>query len=147
MSFQPYKSEVLLAELRAATSSNVAEECEMCDLQHKIACVHLTGDQYASLKAKKRRKADDQRNGVVLRVFGCGHVYRSLTRVWRNVRGPKTKTEGLCPVCWRYIATDGRRICKNPGMVRRTPKPKLKLKTSHESDVDVRRATRPKVDI
>ncbi|KAI8948214.1 hypothetical protein F4801DRAFT_581636 [Xylaria longipes] len=105
------KSRGLLAVLRAETGSNDAEECEMCELLHRITCAHLTKAQYASLKATKRTVASERaRGGDMLRVFECGHVYDALRRVRRSTRGPKEKTEGFCAECWRYIASDGRRM-------------------------------------
>lgn len=141
MSEQPYRSEALLAELRAATSSKAAEECDICQLQNNIVCVHLTEDQYASLKARKRSIADDRRKGIELRVFDCGHVYRSLSRAWLDIDRPRTKTKGLCSECWRYITTNGRRVrLDSVGEVRRRPRPKRKSKskTLHKSGVGPR---------
>ncbi|KAI1175001.1 hypothetical protein F4777DRAFT_598854 [Nemania sp. FL0916] len=54
MTAQPYTQPALLASLRAASSSNAAEVCDTCQLQHKIVCTHLTEEQYSSLKATKR---------------------------------------------------------------------------------------------
>ncbi|KAI0968078.1 hypothetical protein F4678DRAFT_464981 [Xylaria arbuscula] len=54
-----YKSEALLAKLRAATPSNSVEDCELCQLQNKIVCDHLTAEQYASLKTTKRTLATE----------------------------------------------------------------------------------------
>ncbi|KAI1165946.1 hypothetical protein F5B18DRAFT_649341 [Nemania serpens] len=123
MSEQPYRSEALLAELRAATSSKAAEECDICQLQNNIVCVHLTEDQYASLKARKRSIADDRRKGIELRVFDCGHVYRSLSRAWLDIDRPRTKTKGLCTL-GKYVAglgrsgSQSRRPCTNQVLVR-----------------------------
>ncbi|KAI1110664.1 hypothetical protein F5Y14DRAFT_465373 [Nemania sp. NC0429] len=150
MKNQAYKSEVLLAQLRAARPSNAVEECEMCELQHKIVCEHLTEDQYALLKARKRRVSNDRKKGIELRVFQCGHVYRFHRRAWLDIdRTKKTKTRDLCSECWRYIATDGRRVClETVGKVRprrqRTRKPELDStsKTSLSLPVPKRRRAR-----
>ncbi|KAH8160807.1 hypothetical protein CIB48_g7431 [Xylaria polymorpha] len=98
----------LLAELRAATGSN-ADECDMCLIMNKIVCDHLTQADYASLKATKRTVATERARGDILRVFSCGHVYDALRPVRCTTRGPKEKTHGFCPDCWRHIASEGRR--------------------------------------
>ncbi|KAI0869293.1 hypothetical protein GGS24DRAFT_166829 [Hypoxylon argillaceum] len=120
MGSKVYNSEALLAGLRAATGSTEADECEMCNIQHRVVCHHLTVEQYASLKTTKRT-LDTERH--VLRVFECGHVYRGLRRAWRNIGGPKVKTEGFCSECWRWIASDRRRVrLDHAGKVRSTSK-------------------------
>ncbi|KAI0907350.1 hypothetical protein F4823DRAFT_23894 [Ustulina deusta] len=106
MASSAYKSEGLLAALRAATASNSAENCEVCQLQNKIVCDHLTAQQYASLKATKRTLATE---GDAFRVFECGDVYHALRRISCIYRGPKEKTKGLCNECWRYIVSNGKR--------------------------------------
>ncbi|KAI0855629.1 hypothetical protein F4860DRAFT_452464 [Xylaria cubensis] len=110
MKSEAYKSAHLLAELRSATDSNNIEECEICQLQNRIVCTHLTETQYASLKAAKRTIASERARGNKLRVFECGHVYHNLYSVRRSTPGPKEKTKGICDECWRYIASDGRRM-------------------------------------
>ncbi|KAI1754855.1 hypothetical protein F4782DRAFT_463607 [Xylaria castorea] len=117
-----YKSARLLAELRAGTDSNDIEECEVCQLQHRIVCAHLTETQYASLTAGKRTVAVERARSDILRVFECGHVYDdALRRVRGSTRGPKEKTKGFCGECWRFIASDGRgmRLDRERGKHRR----------------------------
>ncbi|KAI0113640.1 hypothetical protein GGR51DRAFT_556788 [Nemania sp. FL0031] len=135
MTSQDYGSEAILAELRAAVSSNSAEECGMCLLLNKIECSHLTAEQYASLKATKRSMAAEGEEGFPLRVFECGHVYRGNRRAWRNISGPKIKTGGMCSQCWRQIGSGGRRVRLDTiGKVR----PRLK-KAPSKSRVDGKR--------
>lgn len=134
MSDQRYMSQALLAKRRPVTIPNSAER--------------LTESQCASLKARKQKIANDRKKGVDLHVFECGHVYRSLTRAWLDIGGPKTKIKGMCNECWRYIVTDGRRVClDNPGKVRRRPKSKSKSEskseTSYKTGVAISRPTRP----
>jgi hypothetical protein len=107
-----YRSDILLAELRAtaSSSSTPASECGTCQLQHRVVCTHLTEEQYASLKATKRAIAHQGENKS-LHLYECGHVYRDLCRIGRDARGPKQRTKGLCTECWRYVASDGRRMC------------------------------------
>ncbi|KAI1275931.1 hypothetical protein F5Y07DRAFT_162209 [Xylaria sp. FL0933] len=106
MADNTYRSEALLAELRAAIPSNSVKDCEVCLLQNRIACVHLTDQQYASLKAGKRTLASE---GDVYRTFECGHLYHALRRVTRTYGAPTVETEGMCGECWRYIASNGKR--------------------------------------
>ncbi|KAI1295926.1 hypothetical protein F5Y03DRAFT_410367 [Xylaria venustula] len=121
-----YKSEALLAELRAAIPSNSVESYEVCQLQNKIVCDHLTTEQYASLKATKRTLTAETDN---YRVYECGHVYRALCRVAHVYLGPKEKTAGLCSQCWRYLTTDGKRIRLDHRGKRRPKNPNAKLRS------------------
>ncbi|KAI0424957.1 hypothetical protein F5Y09DRAFT_352828 [Xylaria sp. FL1042] len=108
MANNTYRSGALLASLRADIPSNPVENCEMCLLQNRIVCVHLTARQYASLKAGKRKLATE---GEVYRIFECGHVCHALRRVALPHGAPTVKTKGLCSECWRYIASNGKRVC------------------------------------
>ncbi|KAI0469212.1 hypothetical protein F4859DRAFT_137541 [Xylaria cf. heliscus] len=133
---EEYRSIWLLSELRALTGSNDAEECEICELQHRIVCEHLTNAQYASLKAGKRTVATERARGT-LRVFECGHVYDALRLVRRSTRGPKEKTKGFCPDCWRYIYSSGRRMRPAPDVGKRR-----RSNGSYRSRVDTTRYKR-----
>ncbi|KAI1736451.1 hypothetical protein F4680DRAFT_261526 [Xylaria scruposa] len=145
MNGQAYKSAYLLAELRSATDTNSVEKCEICQLHNRIVCVHSTDAQYASLKAKKRTVATEHASGNKLRVFECGHVYDNLNSVRRSTPGPKEKTKGFCDECWRYLASDGRRMRAGRDRSRRrvnnSYKPKVdtirrRLNSSFQSTVD-----------
>ncbi|GAW25392.1 hypothetical protein SAMD00023353_0503360 [Rosellinia necatrix] len=150
----PYKSERLLAELRAAASSDSdsVQDCEVCQLLHKTVCNHLTAEQYASLKAKKVATATGE-SDAVYRVFECGHLYKGLRRMDYDIQvrrywlprlplshhfpGPKEQTKGFCSDCWKYIASDGRRVGSKGG--RRRPPKRL-----HRLKVDTTRNKRPR---
>ncbi|KAI0550357.1 hypothetical protein F4679DRAFT_208574 [Xylaria curta] len=136
MKSEAYKSAHLLAELRSATDTNDVEECEICQIQNRIVCVHLTDAQYASLKAGKRTVATERARGNKLRVFECGHVYENLYSVRRSTPGPKEKTKGFCDECWRYLASDGRRMRVGRDRSRR------RLNVSFRSTVDTTRRQR-----
>ncbi|KAI2631787.1 hypothetical protein GGS21DRAFT_161371 [Xylaria nigripes] len=116
MATAPCKSAALLAPPRPATSAN---DRRLSRLHKRTVCCHRGLAQYARLKASKRTVDNDRKQNIMLRVFECGHVYKWLWRIGRHTRGRKEKTKGICGECWRYMATDGRRMITNGARSRR----------------------------
>ncbi|KAI1439050.1 hypothetical protein GGR50DRAFT_221003 [Xylaria sp. CBS 124048] len=107
----------MLAELRTAAAaatyaelSGPAKDCSVCQSPNVTPSCPVNEEECASLKTTKRTADSDRKQGIVLRVFECGHVYKHLSRVSRDIRGPRKTTKGMCGECWRHIASDRRRI-------------------------------------
>lgn len=101
------KLESLLHALRAEDPSNSVANCDVCQLMGRIVCPHLSEEQYALLKAGKRKLETEN---DIFRVYECGCVWRAGYRCVMTHRGPKETGKGLCAACWRCTATDGRRM-------------------------------------
>jgi len=111
-----YKAKRLLTELRRQASP-VDKECVACIVQNKATCCHLNKEQCGRLRAAKRVIATKEGGKKTLYVFDCGHVYRDLVRISRDIRGRKERSRGMCVECWRNLVSDGRRMrvaCASP---------------------------------
>jgi hypothetical protein len=104
-----YQAKHLLAELRRQAPP-VDKECVACIVQNKAICCHLTKEQCSQLRARKRAIATREGGKKTLYVFECGHVYRDLVRISRDIRARKERARGMCVECWRSFVSDGRRM-------------------------------------